>query len=55
MPEERGLYPKMPCQDQLAYLAELKGLPCREALARSERWLERLGLADYLKKKVAAE
>jgi ABC-2 type transport system ATP-binding protein len=52
LPEERGLYRKMTCQDQLAYLAELKGVPRREALERAERWLERLDLADYVKKKV---
>ena len=27
LPEERGLYRKMKCLDQLAYLAELKGVP----------------------------
>jgi ABC-2 type transport system ATP-binding protein len=52
LPEERGLYRKMTCQDQLAYLAELKGVPRREALARAERWLERLELGDYSKRKV---
>jgi ABC-2 type transport system ATP-binding protein len=52
LPEERGLYRKMTCQEQLAYLAQLKGVPRREALARAERWLERLDLADYTKLKV---
>jgi ABC-2 type transport system ATP-binding protein len=52
LPEERGLYRKMTCQDQLAYLAELKGVPRREALARAERWLERMGLAEYTRRKV---
>jgi ABC-2 type transport system ATP-binding protein len=52
LPEERGLYRKMTCQHQLAYLAELKGVPRREAFARAERWLERMELSDYLKKKV---
>ncbi len=52
LPEERGLYRKMTCQDQLAYLAELKGLPRRDALERAEQWIERMGLSDYLKKKV---
>jgi len=52
LPEERGLYRKMTCQDQLAYLAELKGVPRREALARAERWLVRMELGDYVKKKV---
>ena len=52
LPEERGLYRKMTCQDQLAYLAQLKGVHRREALARAERWLQRLELGDYAKRKV---
>ena len=52
LPEERGLYRKMTCQAQLAYLAQLKGVPRREAQARAEAWLDRLELSDYLKKKV---
>lgn len=52
LPEERGLYRKMTCQDQLAYLAQLKGVPRREALARAETWLGRMELGDYVKKKV---
>jgi ABC-2 type transport system ATP-binding protein len=52
LPEERGLYRKMTCQEQLAYLAQLKGVVRREALARAERWLERLDLSDYTKRKV---
>jgi ABC-2 type transport system ATP-binding protein len=46
MPEERGLYPKMPAGPQLAYLAELHGLPRTEALTQARSWLERLGLGD---------
>jgi len=52
LPEERGLYRKMTCQEQLAYLAQLKGVPRGEAMARSEQWLDRMDLSDYLKKKV---
>ena len=52
LPEERGLYRKMTCQDQLAYLAQLKDVPRREALDRAASWLERLGLADYTTRKV---
>jgi ABC-2 type transport system ATP-binding protein len=46
MPEERGLYPKMPAAQQLAFFAELHGLPGHEAAAAANGWLERLGLAD---------
>jgi ABC-2 type transport system ATP-binding protein len=52
LPEERGLYRKMICQEQLAYLAQLKDVPRSEAMQRAERWLDRLGLADYAKRKV---
>ena len=52
LPEERGLYRKMMCQEQLAYLAELKGVPRREAMDRAAEWLQKLGLADYARRKV---
>jgi ABC-2 type transport system ATP-binding protein len=52
LPEERGLYRKMKCLDQLAYLAELKAVPRREAFRRADRWLDRLGLGDYKQRKV---
>ncbi len=44
LPEERGLYRKMKCVDQLIYLAELKGVPRREAAERADYWLDRMGL-----------
>jgi ABC-2 type transport system ATP-binding protein len=46
MPEERGLYPKMRVRDQLVYLARLHGADARGAAAASDRWIERLGLAE---------
>lgn len=52
LPEERGLYRKMKCRDMLAYLAELKGVPRREALSRADDWLERMGLSDYRLQKI---
>jgi len=52
LPEERGLYRKMKCREQLAYLAELKGLARREALTRADRWLDRLGLGEWKDQKV---
>jgi ABC-2 type transport system ATP-binding protein len=44
MPEERGLYPKMPTLAQLTYLAELHGLPRAAAEEDATGWLARLGL-----------
>ncbi len=46
MPEERGLYPRMRCLEQLAYLGELHGMADRDARAAGLRWLERFGLAE---------
>jgi ABC-2 type transport system ATP-binding protein len=54
LPEERGLYRKMKCREQLAYLAQLKGLTRREALARADRWLERLQLSEWADRTVDA-
>ena len=54
MPEERGLYPKMRVRDQLAYFASLHGLSRPDALAATESWLERLGIADRAGDRVEA-
>jgi ABC-2 type transport system ATP-binding protein len=52
LPEERGLYPKMRVLDQLAFLGEAKGLSRWDARRRARSWLERLGLEDWIMKKV---
>lgn len=46
MPEERGLYPRMPVGEQLAYFGCLHGLATHAARQAASDWLERLGLAD---------
>jgi ABC-2 type transport system ATP-binding protein len=46
MPEQRGLYPRMRVGEQLAYFAQHHGLSGRDARARADAWLERLGLQD---------
>jgi len=51
MPEERGLYPRMELEEQLLFMASIKGLSRAEAAARLGPWLERLGLADWRKRK----
>ncbi len=51
LPEERGLYRKMRCAEQVAFFTELKGVPRREALARAGEWLDRLGLRDWKNRK----
>lgn len=46
MPEERGLYPKMRCLEQLVYLGELHGMSGAAARAAGRHWLERFELAE---------
>ena len=46
MPEQRGLYPRMPAGSQLTYLARLRGMPADEAAGAAQRWLDDLGLGD---------
>src|SRR3954453_12346966 len=46
MPEERGLYPRMPAGEQIAYFGRLHGMSAAAARAAASLWLERLGLAD---------
>jgi ABC-2 type transport system ATP-binding protein len=52
MPEERGLYPRMPVGEQLTYLGSLHGLSTGTARAAAYDWLERLGLADRARARV---
>ena len=51
MPEERGLYPRMVLEEQLVFMASIKGLGRQEAARRLGPWLERLGLAEWRKRK----
>jgi ABC-2 type transport system ATP-binding protein len=44
MPEERGLYPKMPVLEQLVYLGRVHGLRAGAARRRAEALLDRLEL-----------
>jgi ABC-2 type transport system ATP-binding protein len=46
MPEERGLYPRMPVAEQVAYFGRLHGMDADQARTAAEAWLERLGLAE---------
>lgn len=52
LPEERGLYPKKPVIDQLAYFAELKGMSAKEAVRAVDYWLDRLGMTEYRNKRL---
>jgi ABC-2 type transport system ATP-binding protein len=46
MPEERGLYPRMPVGEQLAYFGRLHGLDANAARSAAADWLGRLGVGD---------
>lgn len=56
LPEERGLYRKMRVRQVLKFLAELKGVPAKQADSRIDSWTEQLGLRsptkDWTKAKV---
>jgi len=52
MPEERGLYPRMPVGEQLEYFGRLHGMRADAARTAAAAWLERLGLADRARAKV---
>jgi len=52
MPEERGLYPRMVVEEQLLFLAELKGTRRADAARRLPAWLERMGLLDWRRRKL---
>jgi len=54
LPEERGLYKKVPVLDALTYFGELKGLSRAEARRESIALLEEFGLAAWSKKQVNA-
>jgi ABC-2 type transport system ATP-binding protein len=46
MPEERGLYTRMPVLDQLVHIAALYGVPRRQSKAEAQAWLERFRIPD---------
>ncbi|MBI2722851.1 MAG: ABC transporter ATP-binding protein [Bacteroidetes bacterium] len=52
LPEERGLYKKMPVGEQALYLARLKGLSKAEAKKRLIYWFEKFDMQNWWKKRV---
>jgi len=51
MPEERGLYLRMPVIDQLVFFGTLYGLTRSRARALAAEWLARFRIADYADRK----
>jgi ABC-2 type transport system ATP-binding protein len=52
LPEERGLYKKMKVGDQSIYLAQLKGIPKKEAKKMLMEWFEKFEIDTWWNKKV---
>jgi ABC-2 type transport system ATP-binding protein len=51
MPEERGLYLRMPVLEQLVFYASLYGVPRGRARELGMEWLERFRIAEYADRK----
>ncbi len=47
LPEERGLYPKRQIMEQMVYLARLRGVSKKEAVANAKKWLTKLQVEQY--------
>jgi ABC-2 type transport system ATP-binding protein len=52
LPEERGLYKKMKVGEQTVYLAQLKGIPKKEAVRKLKDWFERFEMGSWWNRKV---
>lgn len=52
LPEERGLYPKLSVEEQLVYLAKLRGMTKANALDEITYWLDRFKVPQNRKKKI---
>lgn len=52
LPEERGLYKKMLVGEQALYLAQLKGIPKKEATKRLQYWFKKFEISSWWNRKV---
>lgn len=52
LPEERGLYPKKTVIEQMIYFGRLRGLDKKTAVENSRKWLKRLQVTEYEKRKM---
>ncbi len=52
LPEERGLYPSMKCDDAIAFMGALRGLPKAEGKKRGRELLEAHGLGHAIEKQI---
>ncbi len=54
LPEERGLYPSMRCDEAIAFMGALRGLPLAEGKRRGRALLEEHGLGHAVDRKIRA-
>lgn len=52
LPEERGMYPKKTVMEQMTYFARLRGLDKKKATENARKWLARLDVSEYEKRKM---
>ena len=52
LPEERGLYKNMHVEEQLVFLAQLRGLTKKEAQRNVHYWLTKFGIEDWRSKRI---
>jgi len=52
LPEERGLYPTMKCDDAIAFLGALRGLPLKQGKRRARDLLEQNGLGHAIDRQI---
>ena len=52
LPEEQGMYPKKTVLEQMVYFARLRGLDKKKAVENSKKWLARLQVSEYEKRKM---
>lgn len=52
LPEERGMYPKKTVIEQMVYFAKLRGLDRASAVKNAQKWLSRLKVNEYEKRKM---
>ncbi len=52
LPEERGLYPAMTCDEAIAFMGALRGLPLGEGRRRGRDLLERHGLGHAIDRQI---
>ncbi len=52
LPEERGLHPKLKVEEQIRYLARLKGMSKRDIDVKLDEWLERFEVPENRNKRI---